>query len=133
MDHNSIAYNNVSPQSGEVTWNESTLYAEYLDTTSVNGQYYKAGLPKIAVTQMKLSLYDNEYSRIPEYSTFFIPQNSIYSIRRRELQLRSIDDSIHNQPSYFKVAKPDAFYTPAPPSQQEFNIDITSGSIPPRN
>ncbi len=130
MDHNSIAYNNVSPQSGEIVWSESTLYAEHLDTTSVNGQYYKAGLPKIGVTQMKLSLYDNEYSRIPEYSTFFIPQNSIYSLRRRELQIRSVDDSL--QPSYFIVAKPDTFYTPTPAEQQEINLDPTSGTIPTR-
>lgn len=111
MNHNSRAYFNTSPQNGgAVTWNQDTLYAEHLDEVNVNGAFYKANNPKIAVTQMKLSLYDNEYGRIEAQPTFFIPENSIISNRREALRTANLDDSIHNRHSYFITPVPDSYF-----------------------
>lgn len=130
MQHNSRAYNNQAPETGIVSWQESTLYAEHAGSVDTNGAFYKASNPKIAVTQMKLSLYDNVYSRGPVHATYFIPPSNILNENLKFLQSRGFDDS--QAPSYIFIGKPNSFTYPiTETSVNTASIQTISSSVGP--
>lgn len=130
MQHDSRAHNNQTPETGIVSWQESTLYAEHAGSVDTNGALYKASNPKVAVTQMKLSLYDNGYSRGPAHTTYFIPPSNILNENLKHIQSRGFDDS--QAPSYIFIGKPNSFtYQAAPTSVNITSIQAISSSVGP--
>jgi hypothetical protein len=130
MQHSSRAYNNQAPETGIVSWQESMLYAEHAGSVDANGAFYKASTPKIAVTQMKLTLYDNGYSRGPLHANYFIPPSNILNENLKFLQKRGFDDS--QAPSYVFIGKPNSFtYPVTETSAERVSIQMISSSVGP--
>lgn len=100
MKHESIAYNNEQPDAGKLTWTYNRIYDEQFGKINENGQFFDANNPKIAVTQMKLCLYDNSYKRYSKYPTYFIPRAHILKQRLKYMQQYPLDDSQNSSYSY---------------------------------
>lgn len=137
MRHESRAYNNQNPETGIVSWEDSTLYAEHTGEVDSNGLLYKASTPKVGITQMKLCLYDNVYSRGPVYPTYFIPPNNTLNESQKYINVRGFDDS--QAASYKYIGKPTSFTYTYPTADQlvekvpletiRKGIEISSGSV----
>jgi len=130
MQHDSRAYTNQTPETGIVSWQEDVLYAEHSGDVDSSGALFKASIPKVGVTQMKLSLYENNYSRGPVHATYFIPPSNILNESLKYIQTRGFDDS--EAPSYVFISKPGNFtYPQTQTSSNKTPIETIQNSIGP--
>lgn len=130
MQHDSRAYVNQTPETGIVSWQEDAIYAEHCGDVDSSGALYKASTAKVGVTQMKLSLYENSYSRGPVHATYFIPPSNILNESLKQIQVRGFDDS--QAPSYVFVGKPSSFvYPQTQTSSNKTSIETIQNSIGP--
>jgi len=135
MSHESIAYNNTQPDTGELTWANSIIYDEHFGKINENGQFFEANYPKVAITQMKLCLYDNTYKRYSKFPTYFIPRAHILKQKLKYMEQYPLDDS--QSPSYSYQQGPVGVVdysddTPAPlniTNPDLINITQSTGSI----